>query len=156
MKKKTLALICSVMMLCSSMNVFAATKDCTVKADASSVHSTYVVALPANVTLSFDELDGLYKGSYQIGAYGIIQSGKKLSVAPPSTVTLRASGQDDVTANITQQIKKFVPSGSPAGEGEMVISTSQEAMAMANGIITAEINNAGNYSGTFSFTVTLE
>lgn len=123
---------------------------CTVSAV---VQSSYSVSLPATLSLVYNDTSHLFENTYTVGAKGNIAGNQHVSIVPASTFTMtgQISGLT-ATANVTQDVTKWV--NKVPATGEIAIGTS--AYSESTGSVSVDLPaQADNYGGTFSFTYSL-
>lgn len=161
MKKKISAILITALLLtASAVPVFAGTytEDGTASALVTAeVISSYSIVLPAAITLTDPDEDGTYTGAYTIGAKGNINVAKKLACAPTTpTFTMTGNNGTNVMASVSQTIRAWVNSNSPAS-GQKSINDTESGGTFDNystveGAVSAPISHAGTYSGNMEFT----
>ena len=104
------------------------------------VTSTYSVRIPKKITL-----DGSNKeGSYTVSVCGDIPADENVSVVPTSTLEMKQTGKDNVTATVTQD--KTVWAANELTADEYTTTT---------GVINAEGLTAGEWSGVLVFNISI-
>lgn len=111
------------------------TANCVVTA---TVASSYVVSIPA--TLSLSKVNSNYVGTYTVGVKGDVDSTHAVDITPNATVTLSATGANDVVGQVTQAKTRWASNEIAAN-----------AFNTTTGTVTAAINKAGSWSGNLSF-----
>ena len=113
----------------------------TVKA---TVESEPVVWLPTNITISgTPDENHQYTGEGAVIVEGDMAGDEYVSIIPDSTVTLTQPGKDDITAQITQEKTTFTYDD---------LQNSNSAVTH----ISTDSLSAGQWTGSFSYTVSLE
>lgn len=130
-------LMAGAMLVSSALPVVAAeTKSCKVTY---SQTSTYSVTIPENVSLGTDKT-----GTYNVTVSGEIASNKKVVVAPQTSFTMsnKDNANETVTANVTQV--------TDWSASEVATNTKK------TGTISAKDLTAGDWEGSFIFTIDLK
>lgn len=103
--------------------------------------SVFTVTIPKAITLGGDK-----SAVYDVKVKGDIAGNETVTVTPDATVVLQdANGKSNVTGQITQTKVEFTSDEIVSDDG-----------SVTGGNIAAEDLTAGNWSGTFNFTIGLE
>lgn len=114
------------------------------------VSSTYSVTLPATLVLELTDAEtNTYSNTYTVGVKANLLDNENITVTPASTFTMTAPNQDaTATANVTQAVNTWRNTASAANE----IAASYTDYVETTGSISVVLTDAGNYSGTATFT----
>ena len=115
------------------------------------VSSTYSVTLPATLELTLtDAENNTYSNTYTVGVKANLQDNEKITVTPAETFEMTASNpSSSATAGITQPIKTW---RNVVSDAETQIAADYTQYVNTTGSISVNLINAGNYSGTATFT----
>lgn len=115
--------------------------------------STFIVAIPQEIELSRSTYI-TFAGDYQVGVKAVLAPGDKVTVTPAATFDMTDGGENAYTANVTQEVTKWiVEGGTPSDGSEMVVAVDDYAFTTGN--ISVDIKKTGEYTGDLGFTVDL-
>lgn len=112
------------------------------------VPSTYTVSVPISLSLSDDNEDGQYDGSYMVGCQGILVANDSVIIKPISS-TFELVGENTgtkVSASVTQAITKFVR----VATDDTMLAVNNDSLTETSGFISAKILKADVYTGTLT------
>lgn len=112
------------------------------------VPSTYTVSVPISLSLSDDNEDGQYDGSYMVGCQGILVANESVIIKPISS-TFELVGENTgtkVSASVTQSITKFVR----VATDDTMLSVNNDSLTETSGFISVKILKSDVYTGTLT------
>ena len=160
MKKRIFAalLALSLSILCAvSVAADTYTSDGTAEAlVTATLPSTYMVMVPATITLTDPDSDTVYTGSYTIGAKGNITGDEKIVCQPTAgSFTMTSADSTSVTATVTQAKTEWVygtPTSTQKRLSDAETTGAYSGYAVIDGSISATITHSGTYTGNVEFT----
>lgn len=122
--------------------------------------SSYSVIVPASIALSDPDKDGTYTATYTIGAKGNISILKKVSCKPTgSTFTLTNENSVSVTGSVNQTVNEWVKKDAAANQkmiSDVETGGTYDGYSIVTGDLSADIVQAGSYTGNLEFTFMLD
>lgn len=129
----------------------------TAKADVTAVIASSIkVKVPTSIDMTEVDknADGSVnsEGTYKVSVIGDIASSKKVTVVPPSSVTMALKDDpldaaEDVTATVSQTKTSWLTDE---------VSSSDWSVGETSGTVSATFKDKGTYEGTLTFTIKLE
>lgn len=129
------------------------------------VSSGYLVSLPIDITLEYDEEQKMYMGTYTLGVRGYIGKNEMVTVVPANVVSTASSGASvseftftcegkpglTTTAIAIQPKTKWVEV-TKASLGNNEVKIASDHFVEVTGTISVLPTGSGDFSGTLSFT----
>lgn len=165
MKKSVTALAMSVMLLASSMNVFAA--DVSVSGDSANgqtptsftvttdmLGGDLVVTIPDNMTLTYDSTNKKFEDSDTVSAKGNINPSKKLTISAPTSVTY--VHEDESSVNAKGSVS-FGTSGTETWSAAQLKTslTTLDSRDIKSTVPLTEVDYIGTYSTNITYSISV-